>query len=111
MQQPSSDDGNQPTHFFACSPYRYQRGRTREAAIENLRMATPLNELRAAILYQQGLHIRTWHVLADMITAYPISTDFVPQGVTLADPLEYRMISTAGRLVPIVPDPDEPEAA
>lgn len=106
----ANDDGNQPTHYFAASPHRFQRGRTRDEAIENLRKATPLAELRAAILYQQGLYIRTWHVLADMVKFYSTSPTHEPVGVELDDQLDYRMISTAGRLVPVLPDPG-PEAA
>lgn len=101
---PTSDDGNQPTHYFASSPYRYQRGRTREEAIENLRLATPLAELRSAILYQQGLYIRSWHVLVDMVTFYnPDPITLVPVGVELAEKLDYRMVSTSGRLIPVTP--------
>lgn len=96
-----SDDGNQPEHFFASSAFRYQRGRTREAAIQNLLAATPTAELRNAIMMQGGLLIRTWLVNADMVVRYTVGPDMAPVGVDVSDLITYRVIALNGRRVEV----------
>lgn len=106
-----SDDGNQPQHYFAASPYRWHRARTREQAIENLRLATPVSELRQAIQHNGGLFLRTWLLDADMLTEYTVDpVTLLPVDVVMLERRDYRMFTIAGRYSEIpVPDESEPD--
>lgn len=78
------DSGNQPTHYFAKSRFTYARGRTREAAIANLRSATPESTLRAEIQRQGYMLVTSWLVNQELASIYPIDpVTFDPVGVEL----------------------------
>jgi hypothetical protein len=101
----ADDSGNQPTHYFAATPHRFQRGRTRAQAIDNLRRATPEVETRNAIRTQGGLYVRTWHVQADMVKEYTVDpVSLAPAGVSLTEREDFRAITIDWRLNPVDPD-------